>query len=348
MQPNEGAQATVEAVTEAVRRASGLDENQAKAVVYFAIATYGLPRLQKFPILAFQGPAGTGKSTLLDVLGCLAHEPRRIDGKMTKPVMRDELRENTTALIEEADGMYERVLVTRYARQTSATTVKREARYGFHDDRMNLFGATALHRRQPFKDHATLSRAIVIRTRRTEGVTPFREADFKPHREMLKALDEQLEWERVPGSMGDRIHDTWAPLLFVAERLGDQEWLEYAGGEMEKAAADLKTGQEEEPTEKVYQALLRLALHDCDIESVQLAEPKERVAIADVTKAVQDSRLNPWQVGKILRDLGFEVGKRGGIEYVYTGGRPKLAEIGTRLGIQDEWVQAAQATAAAD
>ena len=47
---------TIKALTKLVQTTVGLDENQATTVVYWAIATYGLRKLGKFPILAINGP----------------------------------------------------------------------------------------------------------------------------------------------------------------------------------------------------------------------------------------------------------------------------------------------------
>jgi len=161
-----------------------LDHNQAKTIVHYAIMTYGLPNLRKVPILSVYGPAGTGKTTLLQILGELSHAVVHIDGKVTGPMLRDRLRPDTTALIDEADGVHEEWLVNRYSRDSAQTDVnrQRESRAGFRQQKLDLFGATALHRRVPFKDPAILSRSIAVNTRHVAGgVEPFRAAAFKPY-----------------------------------------------------------------------------------------------------------------------------------------------------------------------
>ena len=55
-------------LTQLIRETTGLDEDQAKTIVYYAIATYALPVLGKFPLLTIYGPAGTGKTTILKIL----------------------------------------------------------------------------------------------------------------------------------------------------------------------------------------------------------------------------------------------------------------------------------------
>ena len=98
---------------------NGLDESQARILTYFAIATYGLPELQVFPLLVISGAAGTGKTTILEVLKRITYKPcpQLIDGKSTSAVFRDSLNGLPTALIDEADEAPEKWLFKRYSRQ---------------------------------------------------------------------------------------------------------------------------------------------------------------------------------------------------------------------------------------
>ena len=89
---NNTTEESMQPLVELIQRTTGLDENQATTVVNCAIATHGLPKLEKFPILAFRGPAGTGKTTLLTILGDIAYAPVYIDGKVTTAVLRDSLK----------------------------------------------------------------------------------------------------------------------------------------------------------------------------------------------------------------------------------------------------------------
>ena len=194
----------------------GSDYDQAKLIVYYAICTYGMSELGKFPILAFYGPAGTGKTTLLQILLKIAYRPNYIDGKVTKAVLRDRLTLDTTALIDEADGIDEGWLLNRYSRQSSSTDVNRQltSTSTYKAKQQNLFGATALHRSEPFKDSATLSRSISVNTRsRAGGVEPFRKDTSSPFAAYLEELAKAVQWDQVIEKGGDRISDTWAPLL---------------------------------------------------------------------------------------------------------------------------------------
>ena len=84
---------------------SGLEPQQAKLAVYYAIATWKMPKLMMFPILRFCGPLGTGKSSAMALFSPWCCNPIPISGKqISPPALRDELRKARfgTAIIEEA------------------------------------------------------------------------------------------------------------------------------------------------------------------------------------------------------------------------------------------------------
>ena len=84
----------------------------------------------------------------------------------------------------------------------------------------------------------------------------------------------------------------------------------------------------------MYRSFLALALQN------EVLGPEERVLLADIARTVQDGlQLNSWQVGKLLRDLGFKTDTAGGHRYAYTGGSVKLVEAGLMLGVQDQWIE---------
>jgi ABC-type lipoprotein export system ATPase subunit len=88
---------------DAITSAYGLDNNQAKTVVYWSIATHAIEKQLIVPILVITGPFSSGKSTLISIIRQICFQPRPIDGEISKAVLRDKLEANTTTLIEEAD-----------------------------------------------------------------------------------------------------------------------------------------------------------------------------------------------------------------------------------------------------
>ncbi len=327
-------EAKVQGLVELIMSASGLDNNQVRTVILYAIATYGLAKLEKFPVLVFQGPAGTGKTTLLGIMRAISCNPSDIiDGKVSKSVLRDSLKYETTALVDEADEIAEEYLVNRFSRESSIVAVNKPSPWGWQQQKLNLFGGTAMHRRKPFKDHAILSRSIVLRTKNKKGgAEPFKAENFEPYASVLQTLAEIVDWEHVKERGGSRTADSWAPLLEVDATL-EGEWTNsYATGAMAKAEENLETGQGEEPSQAVFLVLLSLAMsEDGAVE--------ERVLLSDITENLaEELGLGSWQVGSLLRDLGFPMKKAGGKTYALIGGKKKLVEVAKELGIEDEWL----------
>ena len=320
-----------------IQAACGLDLNQAKSITYYAVATHGLPHLRIFPALFLQGAPATGKSTILDILEQLTYQPKRLDGSLSKAEFRDSLNDSPTVLIEEADQVNERQIRNRYSRSTSRTSVKRERRQGWESEPLDTFGATVLHRRHPFKDPAVQSRAITVRTRKAEGPFNANLNEIGQLHDQLAGLAEAVPWENVSQYGGDRIRDSWAPLLLIARHFEDEEWVAWAEGQIVQADATLNAGQEEEPPQLVFSAIMHLALVNGGDTHMQ---PDDRVTVSDIAKALSDraGKYNSWQIGDIVRNLGFEVRKAGGTQYVYIGGAERLVAIGAELGIEDEWL----------
>ena len=319
-----------------IQAACGLGLGQAKAISYYAAATHGMLNLGVFPALVLQGPPATGKSTILDFLERLCFQPVKLEGSLSKAELRDSLNGRPTALIEEADYIREWLIRNRYSRRTSKTSVKRDRGHNWESEALELFGATVLHRRPPFRAPAVQSRSITIRIRRAEGpFTPDMDA-FVPYGDYLGNFADEVDWQQVLGLGGSRIRDTWAPLVVVARHLGDEEWLTWAEGRSEHAEVELGAGQEEEPEQAVFLALLRLVLRDD--EDILRGEVAERMAVGSINNEMRDYRpkLNPWQIASILRDLGFEVRPAGGKRRVYTGGVENLSAVAGQLGIEDE------------
>ncbi len=58
--------------------ASGLNEQQAKTCVFYALATHHIDKFEKFPILVFQGGADTGKSSAMAQAGKMCQNPKEV------------------------------------------------------------------------------------------------------------------------------------------------------------------------------------------------------------------------------------------------------------------------------
>lgn len=311
-----------------ITQACGLDTNQAKTAVYWAVATHGIEKLNIMPILTIFGGHGSGKSSLIACLQQIVCNPRHIDGKLSKAELRDSLKLNTTALIEEGDEVDERQILKRYSRQTSSTSVKRgSAATGWSSQQVDLFGATALHRRVPFADPAVDSRSITIRTAHRQGNFSVPTMDGIA----LAAIAAQVDWLKMLGIPDGRARDTWMPLFQGALACIDTDWMAYALGELNKAIQSLNQGQGCEPGQLVFSKLLQLGIDR------NVSQLRQRIAIRDIRKALKDDGvdMNSWQIGRLLRDMGLQVKTSGGTEYVYLD-KAKLLGIAADLGIDDD------------
>ena len=312
----------------AIISACGLDDNQAKTVVYWAIATHAIDKLQKMPILVITGPFGSGKSDLLNTIQQICYQPRPINGKVSNVVLRDKSEMHTTMVIEEADHVDEQLILQRYAKQTSNIVVNRgNASKGYNPESLNIFGATVLHRRPPFKDPAVDSRSITIKTVLRQGNFSIPTLD----RASLAALASQIDWSKIVPLPANRAGDTWMPLFQAAVFCRDMDWIRYAAAELKKAIDSLSIGQGYEPSQLVVSKLVSLAI------SPDLNKLKPRVPLQELTRTLKNdgNDLNPWQVGKILRGIGFNTKLSGGTNYIIID-KTQLLAIAQQLGIDDD------------
>jgi len=319
-------------VTKATRvicRATKLPPEHAITSVYYAVATYRQEDFEWFPTLVFEGPQATGKSVNLAIQRRICCKPFLVSGKgITVPALRDTLEEayEGTAIIEEVDECQnlkavEELIGARCSRSTSVLSVKRQGRQGWEQQPINIFGATVLHRRQPFVDAAMETRAIVIVTRRRKG--PFGTADISPDiltgiRRASLSIDPGGR-PRVAEGLEGRVTDTWRPLLLVAEGLGDEDWLGWIQGHMHERSESLRDGQSYEPSAVVLGKLLEITLANPGKEfgegriaiDAEIGEPLRRQGYPWLT---------PWTVSEILRNqLGFggRMHRSGGILWLY-------------------------------
>lgn len=315
----------------AITLACGLSLNQAKTVIYWVVVTYGIEKLELMPILTITGPQGTGKSTLMKLTGQICYRPRQMDGEMSKAELRDKLEINTTALLEEADNVDERLLLKRFSRQTATTSIKDgSASQGWKSKPVHFFGSTCVHRRISFKDAALDSRSIAIRTAYKQGTYTVPVLDPAP----LSAIAAGIDWsQRVPAVAGldGRAVDAWMPLCQVAVACNDVEFMAYVIGQINEAIKNLKEGQAQEPVQLVVSKLIALAWDDHD----KLF--KDRVALKAIEKGLKEdgSRINSWQAGKALREQGFGVRTIGGTQYAEVT-KPQLKNVAEKLGIDDD------------
>lgn len=273
--------------------ASGLTQEQASICIYYLLAACHLDTFSIFPILALQGPAGTGKTAAMEQMASLV-KGKVVDGR-TEATIRDGLNSVPLAFIDEADSvlMLEDILTRRYSRETSGQTVNRITSFGhYRPDKLNLFGATVLCRRRPFRDVAMRSRAIVIRTIPKPGrYYVQKEYDLLPLAQKIKPHND-LE-------TCNRVMDTWKPLLVMAKSLGDEEWLAFADKQIKRENRQLELNQSIEPSHAFVYALKIHSQNEC--ERVKLS------TLRDTLKQEFDLRLTISQLLDLAQGLELPV-----------------------------------------
>jgi hypothetical protein len=303
----------LEGCIEVMRKPSGLTENQAKTCVYWSVGTYDLEKMQRYPVLAFQGVFGTGKSDSMKTMEQFVHKPALLGSGSTPAALRDELAKanEATAFIEEADGIDEKLILRRYERGTSKVTVKKAISSGVYTDiGLDLFGATVLHKRKPFKDLALTDRSIVIKTKKREGDFAIPDLSREEGERRMQLLWDEAKRYPAEFHLQGRSGDVWQPLMNKAWALGDAVWCLYAMKEVGKAMKKAKAGAGYEVDNVVL-----LALH----HKAGGASRQTRVSLKDVRDFAKNEYnlwLTPQQIHQIADDLGFEVKVSEGITKV--------------------------------
>lgn len=300
----------------ALSESTGLRDREQKIVVYWTLATHSLPHANTFPILALQGKMGTGKSQALFIIRNFAFRPVALSLRgMTTPTIRDKFAEshNGTAIVEEADyawrdadTSFERLLSDRYQKASAQAAHKvKSGDKNWTTAPKQYFGATALHRRIPFKDAALDGRTVCVRFRpdHTRHYREYRDED--PWNVEGKQLVSGVPFEppevEQPQGVAGRIFNTYRPLLSAAKLCGDQQFAEQLLAKLLQETLELKEAQSSEPDGLVLQAIVE-AVFECG--SPEFRNIKFSVLAESVWKNHRFS-VNSRQIGPIARDLGF-------------------------------------------
>lgn len=324
---------------------SGLNINQIKTVIYYAMATHKLKKFNWFPALGIIGPPGTGKSKTIDTAEPLCYKPLRITchATMTPVALRDELARarNRTAIIEEVDLYPSRkqlqgYLINRVDRvRTSGLAVKEQVESDtglktWKTSNKEMYGATIFHDRFSLDDMAADSRVIAINT-------IFKEGSFL---EPPKGLSlPAFKLGSVPDyfAIKGRAFDTWLPLIKVASGLGDDDWLYYAFLQIEKAQDQLKDGHIYEEIQSIFAQVIKAYCGkggngltvNCDKGLIL------QNSVVDPLRQQGMNNINPRTVKNILTKMGLSVVRSGGTNKLFTT-KEELIKIAKEIGYEDE------------
>lgn len=315
--------------------AAKLSLRDAKTCIYWRLGTNYLEKLEFYPTLALVGPAGSGKNTIMKALRSMSGRCSGITdcGSITPATARDELAKHyeSTFFADEFDEIrpeVERIFMSRTTRSMSDQVFKKQYKPGdYRQVTLNIFGATAVHKRNLIDDPALSSRSLQIYTRHAEG--PY--GVFNANLDALEALTFDMSEVK---NVGGRIETTWSPILEIARQLGDIEYL-----------AEIEA-------ERVVESKLLRQKAEYDYSSVVLAKVVEILAgkilgnrweRIDIEETIgKDIRrdypnIAPITLNSIMNNLGFFTERRGGRRWL----TPELAAIkfaALRCNYQDEWI----------
>jgi hypothetical protein len=282
----------------AMTGASGINEEQVKICVLYALCTYR-EDLSKIPILAVIGGTATGKSSVLDQLQTMVREPKLSKGT-TIPTMRDEMDDCRTYIVHEADKISERLIQCRSEKELSSLTYKVDSGHGWTNNTVNIFGATILARRTPFRDSAVRNRSIVIHTAPKKTHPDYSLSDVGSLSEVVR----QLNIEKISLGSG-RVKDTWTPLIEVAKSFDDASLEASIIHAIEAEQTIFKSGQQYEADDVVLQALDSLTWNKA--EGVRIGEDLELPKVTEGANNIGDVKLSNKLVEEILLNKGFKV-----------------------------------------
>jgi len=142
----------------------------------------------------------------------------------TYATIRNQLRQTRTALFDEKDWIPEKLLNKRFKESNSGMILNRATDSGaFIQESLNINGWTIVASRKPFKDVALMSRCLVISPR----FVPNPDSRVIDVGSLSPIVDQLGEVELLP--IEGRALQVWRPLITLAVRFGDTEWIKYAG-----------------------------------------------------------------------------------------------------------------------
>jgi hypothetical protein len=294
---------------------TGLDELSRKKVTCYTLATHCLPHVQTFPQLVLSGKMGTGKSEALKIISKFARGARMFSLRgMTLPAIRDELAECQlgTAIIEEADcawkdaDAFERLLSDRYQRSTARAAHKVSIGKDWETVTKNYFGATVLHRRIPFNDAALDGRSVVVRFRAdtSRNYQEFSDRDdwIVEGAQLVRGLSFDPPPIEQPPGVAARVFNTYRLLLGVSQLCGDHDFSAQIQPAMMLETAELNEAQSAEPDGLVVRAIVEVIFSPGNptFRNIKLAK------LVDTIWNNHRWQVQPRQVGRMARELGFE------------------------------------------
>ena len=314
-----------------------------RLIALFAILTYNAPVFPTYPYLAINGPAGSGKSKLLDVLRHLSHRPLSLTSTSAAALFRGVHVLGSTVILDEAESIHgaeigpaAEVRSVFLAGNKRGATVLRctgddHDATSFHVAGPKVLGSI----REP--DPTMASRCIQIfmlraRSGSKKGMLSTDASQFTKTWSRLR--DGIFTWSinrgsiltglgdgdnLAPSSLFPRSREIWSPLLLIAQVL-EREGV--AGLVAQMQAMSVRKGEAAESAliSDDDIAVLRAtastwANHHLDPERYRVPQAKE-IASAASASGLGSGEISARRVGAIVRRYGLTPRRVGGISQI--------------------------------
>jgi hypothetical protein len=307
----------LEPYIKAMMRASGINEFQAKTMIYYGLGCYHIDDFDEYPLLTLFGETGTGKTRGIMELEQMLPEWNLIESGATYSDLAKGLDKQRVVVIEEEDKL-KPIERCEGLLQDRTQKIKRETLVHIppHMIVMEIdnWGATILHKRDSFNDLATRNRSIIVKTERKQGFWEVTNVDKSTFEEIAKTIepDSSFVFEEIllEKKVSSRTLDIWRPIIKVAEACGDRDYLEECKEMLKREL--LKVIADDEPLTVAKQALISAYYLKDKIQDDEDRKPDytKNIKLSEVVNACEDKVLVKMSSQKMranLRELGYQI-----------------------------------------
>ncbi len=339
------------------KTACSLDE--VKTIVYWTIATYHQRKCVRFPILRLLGVYESGKSDIAKAVNALAWESRYASCKgTTHSAQRDMLNNEGkwgTVVFDEDDKFNLNMFESLFERELAIFRLKDMSKDGRGKTiEKDIYTPLLLAGREVLWDESHQSRTIEIVFHKDleraaiangddeeakKAITLIPE-DVEEYKDFCKEVGESIEWDDVGKYSASRANSLYAPLKVVAEKLGDEDYVEYIALKL----VDLAGGQQNDMTYEKGPACVQSVIQLC----AQHFERKGYFPKELVQNEVQEYCNNNFfrypaqpigikEVGKHLRNAKFLTVPRQK-QMIIIPSAEWLLNTARVVGVENEWL----------
>ena len=314
----------------------------------WVMLSYVYPLFAAVPYLYLAGPAGSGKTRTMDLIGRMVFRPMFSSNTTAANVFRSLHARGGTLLLDEAERLKDdrspevseitSILLSGYRRDGRANRLE-PAGDSFRSVSFDVYAPKLLACIRGLPP-ALSSRCITVRLSRASTGSPRagRSLDDTPadeqrirdllHCWMLEHSAKLLDTPSPASTLANRDAERWEPLFRIAALCSDAELLDFVIGH----AAGQIAHEVEDATPEADPALLS-ALHE-------LATTRPRFTPGDVFEAAKDidpdafeDGWSPRRVSAVLRRYGFRVQRSNGKRW-YRLNAPEVADVAKRYGYE--------------